>query len=347
MNTLRNIALFTLLLACQPFPTAQAALPIDLEVATEPGLPLAAPQQWAQLLGQLDLGSVRLRPAVGGETATLTPLETSLGTRYQLLAVLSRRGELVLPDRRFAAHQRPALQQYFQQLPLQAAHHAQPRGRFGLTEIQFQKLYAELSAPVGFSTLSLSASEVAARLLRSLATPVTRDPVASTANPKLTVELQAVSTGTALAYVLRCEGRALSPEQTPGEPLQLRIVAADSAAEVWPVGWKLGTSSRQVAPQLYQPRTIELSGFTLASALTALAPALRLPVLYDDWILTQAQIDPAKIEVALPGKRTLLKSALGKLASQARLADELRVDELGQPFLWLTRFGKNSPTAVE
>jgi len=129
--------------------------------------------------------------------------------------------------------------------------------------------------------------------------------------------------------------------------LRLSIERYDSKRESWPVGWKPAVSSRQSAPQLFELRNIEINGFTLAQALTALQPALKMPVIMDDWVLQQRQIDPSKIEVSLPKKRTFLKSAIGKLLSQGRLAEEVRVDEQGQPFLWVTQFGKNSRPATK
>jgi hypothetical protein len=149
-----------------------------------------------------------------------------------------------------------------------------------------------------------------------------------------------------LAYALRCEGLMLLPEQLPGEPLRLRIAPYDSQQESWPVGWKPAVSSRQSAPQLYKLRSIEINGFTLAQALTALQPALKLPVILDQWVLQRSQIEPSKIQVSYPKKRTFLKAVVGRLLSQARLAEEVRVDELEQPFLWVTRFGKASPTLL-
>ena len=341
-------------------PTAVgAALPIDLVVAMEPGTPLTAPQEWTRLLGRMDLGTVQVRGIRSGERPEIKERKLGKTTRYRLLAVLNRRNELVLPERKFRVRDRHALQKYLEQLPAQTAYHAEERGRFGLTEKQFRQVFAELSQPVGFSTVGKSAEEIRARLEKTLTVPVVhlespslrdgalRDGGASLSGKPLAVELQNLSTGTALAYVLRCEGLALRPEQLPGESLRLSIGAIDSKQESWPIGWKPAVSSRQSAPQLYEFRNIEINGFTLAQALTALQPALKLPVVMDDWILQRQQIDPSKIQVSHPKKRTFLKSVVGKLLSQARLAEEVRVDEQEQPFLWVTRFGKESLRATK
>ena len=351
--TLRSLTAFAWLLAIPSI--VGAALPIDLEVALEPGTPLTAPQEWARLLGRMDLGRVQLRSIRSGERPKVEERKLGKTTRYQVLAVLNRKNELMLPKRRFRVGDRHALQKYLEQLPGQTAYHAEDRGRFGLTEKQFRQVYAELSQPVGFSTVGKSASEVAARFEKTLTVPadhlertfLRNNGVALRNGKPLAVELQNLSTGTALAYVLRCEGLALWPEQLPGKPLRLRIGAYDSEQESWPVGWKPAVSAKRAAPQLYKFRNIEINGFTLTQALTALQPALKIPVILDDWVLGKRQIDPKTIKVSLPKKRTFLKSAVGQLVSQARLIEEVRVDELEQPFLWVTRFGKDSLPATK
>ncbi|MGI9428111.1 MAG: hypothetical protein ACR2NM_05595 [Bythopirellula sp.] len=349
MNTLRITTIFCLALtivAALP-PSLGAALPIDLEVATVPGTPLSAPQEWARALGRMDLGSVRLRGVRGDEQPKLEPRQVGSSTRYRLLAILNRSNELVLPKRRFRYSERAALQKYLKQLPAQAAYHAQQRGRFGLTEKQFRQVYAELSQPIGFSTLGKTPAEIITRTAKTMASPLQRAGTTLRNGTPLTIELRSFSTGTALAYVLRTAGLALYPEQLPGKELNLTIATYDTSREAWPVGWKPAVSSRQSAPQLYERRNIEIAGFSLTQTLDALQPALKIPVVMDRWILEQQQLDPSKIQVTLAKKRTFLKSALGKLLSQAKLAEEVRVDELEQPFLWITRFGKNSPTATQ
>ena len=343
--TTEHCVALALLLASQS--VAWAALPIELEIAMQPGTPLTAPQEWAQLLGKMDLASVRLRGIRAGDRPHLEAASRGSGTRYRLLGVLNQHNELVLPERRFRIHDRQALKKHFQQLPAQAAYNSQPRGRFGLTEKQFRQVYTELSQPVGFSTLGKTAGDVLLRIEKALSVPVIgADQLSLLDGKPLQAELHDLSAGTALAFALRQAGWMLLPEQLPGQTLRLSIAPFDHRAEPWPVGWKPSVSSRQSAPQLFELRNIEIKGFTLNQALTALGPALRITVITDGWVLEQQQIDPSKIQVSLPKKRTYLKSAVGAILSQARLAEEVRVDELEQPFLWVTRFGKESRPAM-
>ncbi|MEM8947202.1 MAG: hypothetical protein AAGD11_18660 [Planctomycetota bacterium] len=326
----------------------EAALPIDLEVAQESGVPLTAPQSWASTLGRLDLGSVRLRSARGGERPQIKVTKLGSSNRYRVVGILTARNELVLPERRFRLNDRKGMETYFQRLPAQADHDQDERGRFGLTEAQFREIYAEFAKPTGFSTTEFGVAEIVRHAEQQLFSFVHSEGVTGLRSDRtLPVELHRLSLGTTLAYALRCEGLMLRPEQLPGESLRIVIEPYNAKRDSWPIGWKPAVSSRRSAPQLYEKRNIEIQGFTLSQALSALGPALQMPVVIDQWILRQQDIDPSQVDVVLPKKRTYLKSAVGKLLSQGRLAEEVRVDELDQPFLWVTRFGKNSPQATK
>ena len=130
----------------------------------------------------------------------------------------------------------------------------------------------------------------------------------------------------------------------PGE-LHLEVAAYERDAEVWPIGWKPEGSPRELSPQLYEALNIEIENYTLATALTALGPRLQVPVIMDQWILDRLEIRPAEIQVKLPKKKTTLKSAVDRMLSQARLAGEIRTDDSGAPFLWVTQYGADSRPA--
>ena len=325
--------------------TAWAVLPIELEVATQPGISLTAPQHWSSLLGQMNLARVRLRGIQAGDTPRIEKVEFPGGDRYRILAILNSREQLVFPERRFSAGDRKSLQDYLRKLPTEAK--SEPLGRFDLTEKQFTNVFAALSQPVDYSTEGESLLKLLARMESSLTIPVKWQPGTRTRSPvALTSELQSLSSGTALAISLRAGGMSFRPALSDGEQLHLVIEVYRRDREVWPVGWKSEASPRQIAPQLYKARTIEIGRNTLTQALDALHPRLKVPVILDQWILDQRRIDPDQITVVQRRRKTYLKGVVDRLLSQARLAGDLRVDEQGEPFLWVTQYGKDSPRTV-
>lgn len=328
--------------------SVRAAEPIEIEVAAVPGAPMQELQTWARVLGRMDLARVTLRAARGNEQPEVTTSEYGGVTRYKVRALLSRNNELVLPGGRFSLGDSAKLSQHLHDLPDSLDEASIERGRFGLTEDDFAKLLHGFSETVDESTVDAPRNAWLQRQAGQLPAPCEWSPVARRAladDRPLGIDLKGLSRGAALAIALRQQGLALFPQQHRREPLKLRIDALADLGNAWPVGWKPAKSARQVIPQAYEATTVEIANYSLAQALAALEKPLGARIVYDPWALTKNDIDPTKFEVNVPRKKLLIKSAVGACLSQARLSGELRVDEAGTVFYWVTRFGELSPRA--
>jgi hypothetical protein len=328
----------------------QAALPIELEVAAQSDAPFAAMQDWHKVLAEMDLASVRLRGARGAEEPSIKSRELAGSMRFELLGVLNRKNELVLPGGRFGLGDRTKLKQFFEGLPARHAEAGVERGRFGLTREQFEVVFRDLSRQVTESTVDGSPRELLPALTKDFNLQV-RGAVEMKAKlreaPPIRAQLQGLSTGTALAAVLRVAGLQFVPKQYGSEPLVLYVEPLDAAKESWPVGWAPPGSPRSLAPAIYQIRNIEIGNYTLAAGLQALGPLLEMPLVTDEYTIAARAIDPAQIKVKFPRSKTYIRRAVDSILSQGRLAGELRIDEAGKPFYWVTQFGKDSPRATK
>ncbi len=324
---------------------AAAEVAIDIEVVTAPGVAITAPQEWAARLGKLGLDRVQIRSA-RGEEKPATKMNDA-GTRVEVLAVLTKGDVLVLPQRKFRVSQLGELREYFETLPEQITEEGIVRGPFRLTEQEFYTVMADMAKPLASFTKGITSHEMLAHCAKKFGLRIewtaSAYPLLQSGKP-IVVELNGFASGTALAIALRRDGLTLRPKHVPGG-LQLVIEPYKRGKEVWPVGWKVDKTPRQLAPKLYESLSIEIEGYTLATALNALAPRLTVPVVMDEWILDELNIDPAKVPVKLPAKKRFFKSALDGLFSQARLACELRIDDAGMPFLWGTQYGPDSRPA--
>jgi hypothetical protein len=343
MNKLARKACYVLAaIAMYCGPAWAAEMAVDIEVIMAPGVPITAPQEWAERLGKLGLDRVQIRSARGDEKPS-TKLNDA-GTRVAAVALLTAKNELILPQRKFRASQLGELRGFFEKLPQQIAEEGIVRGPFRLTEDEFRVVMNDLEKPLAISSEGKTTRELVEHCQTKFRLPVQVSTAAgailSTGQP-LSAELSEFASGTALAIALRRDGLTLRPEQVSGG-LRLVIEPYERGKEVWSVGWKAEETPRQIAPHLYAQLKIEIEGFTLATALTALAPRINVPVVMDDWVLKQLEIDPAKVQVKVPSRKTYLKGALDRIFSQARLACDLRVDDHGKPFLWGTQFGPDS-----
>jgi hypothetical protein len=144
---------------------------------------------------------------------------------------------------------------------------------------------------------------------------------------------------------LRTAGLLLAPVATDGQPVTLRVVALAPNQQCWPTGWKPAGSPRTLVPAMYRFTTVEIEDYPLEQALEALAPHAGIPLVVDAHMVARRRIDMAA-KVKYPAEKTYIRRALDRILAQGRLAGELRVDEAGRPFYWITQWGPESPRAV-
>ena len=132
---------------------ARAAPPIELELATERGLQITAPQQWLQLLTSLGIENVRIRAANPADKPAVDNRGTAEKPRYHVVGILTASEELRLPGGTFRAIERQTLSDFFARLSADGPESlTAPRGRFDLTEKDFTAAHANLAQPVDFAT---------------------------------------------------------------------------------------------------------------------------------------------------------------------------------------------------
>lgn len=343
-----------LVLALSHVAFAAAAPPIELELVTERGLQITAPQEWLQLLAGIGIEHVQIRGGDGGEPK-VTNRGTARAANYQVVGVLTSRGQLRLPGGTFTKADRGRLKDYFEKLGADGADAVTaPHVRFGLTEKELTAVLADLAQPIDFETKGLTPRAFLDRLQTKLSLKSSVDAEAEqtmrTAAPAID-ELKNVAGGTALAITLRNCGLAMRPEKKRGQPVAYHIVAAGPGLirdrmlgkmtapdmQYWPIGWEPEKSPGETSPSLFQTRSAEIDGYSLEEALGAIGPLLKIPMYFDRASLKAHQIEPGKIQVKLPRTKSTYKRVIDRVLSQAHLVSEIRVDEAGVPFLWITR----------
>jgi hypothetical protein len=332
-----------------------AGPPIELELVTERGVQITAPQEWLQLLTGIGIEHVQIRGGGEGDQPKVTNRGSGRTASYQVIGVLTSRGQLRLPGGTFTKADRSRLKDYFAQLGADGADAVTaPHIRFGLTEKELTAVLADLAQPIDFETKGLTPRAFIDRLQTKLSFKPSVDAEAEqamrTAAPAID-ELKNVSAGTALAIALRNCGLVMRPEKKRGLPIAYHIAEAGPDLlrartlgkmtapdmQYWPVGWEPEKSPGEMAPALFQARNAEIDGYSLEEALGAIGPLLKIPMYFDRAALKAHQIDPAKIQVKLARTKTTYKRVIDRILSQAHLASEIRNDEAGMPFLWITR----------
>jgi hypothetical protein len=319
----------------------QAAPPVDLELATEGGLQITAPQRWLQLFTNLGIENVRIRSAGPGDEPKATNRGSDARPRYHVVGILTAHEVLLLPGGTFRATDRTKLRDYFDRLAAEGSEAlTAPRGRFGFTERQLLALHAELAQPLDSPTAGEQPADILAKLQPKLGMSLVVDDTAQAAihaGEPFPDDLRGLTIGTGLAIVLRNYGLAIFPEQPRGEPVRLRIAPLDENSDAWPIGWDPERPPSEVAPVLMESLNVEIANYTLRETLDAIGPRVKIPLLVDHHALAKHGIDLNQVQVKIPQTRTFYKRILDRALAKAHLAGQLRIDEAGTPLLWITR----------
>ena len=212
---------------------------------------------------------------------------------------------------------------------------------FGLTVSQLVALSEKLAKPVDFSTQGKPLADVAGTMINGSGIKVVRDrrAKASLASDELvTQEFEGMAIGTALAAVTKPYGLVLEPGRKQGEAVEIQIKSAQDSNESWPIGRKPKQAPVMVAPKLFQKMPIGIKNFPLDKVLAAFQKKAQMPIIFDREVLARKGIDVAKTKVSINHKDGVLALMISRLLRQSKpkMSYELRVDDAGKTFLWIT-----------
>ncbi|NLS93910.1 MAG: hypothetical protein GXX96_17245 [Planctomycetaceae bacterium] len=311
---------------------------VELELAVEEGVPITGRQEWLQRLAGAGIEGFRIRSSRPGDQPKIDRRGTAEAPSFAVTGIITANDEVVVPGARFRASQMGELAAWLRDLSELGPPDERPtKVAFGLVAEDFERLQADLAPPLGFNTQGLSRAEVIRQAAKVLSTPLSADSrLAEPLSKDIVAEdLSALSRGTALAYVLRSPGLCLVPGGKSGSP-SLSIVEAKPDMEIWPIGWAPEKPERDIKPELFELRDVNVSGVPVTTVLEAVGKRLEMPVLLDHNATARHGLEPAKVIANLQPSRSSYSIMLRKVLFQARLKGELRLDDGDRPFLWVT-----------
>lgn len=327
------------LVALAAAPTfVRAAGRVELQVFVDERAPVTARHDWLRELSRTGIGNLRIRAKQPGDQLGIETRGTEGLPVYVVTGALMPGNELVVPGARFRLTEATRLARWLDDLAQQGPPaQREQKTALGLAASQFERVHQELAQPVGFSTKDATRREVVDRISKRLQLPLRIEPGAAAAlgTDPVSAELEDLSCGTALAYALRAPGMCLVPRPAAAG-VELAVVASQAGREIWPIGWEPEKPLPQLVPGLYEFLNVNVQNVSIATVLDAISQRAKLPVLIDQNALARHSLDPGKATANLPQSRTTYSLALRKILFQGGLKHEVRVDEAGKPFLWIT-----------
>ena len=313
---------------------------IELEIAASRFEPVETQQRWMQMLSEVGADRVRSKTS-GTGTVKITETELSGSVRIKIQGAIDK-GKLVLPGKSFSIRQKSAIADYIKGIRDDGANVSLAEKKaFGLTSQQLVDVNKALQAKLNFKTIGMDAGEFLSKAGRKTGMRMVMDDAARSAvKGRETVldELEGFSVGTSIASVARTLGLVLVPKRAQGQPVMLHLVDYRSADEFWPIGWPGNKLGRSSLPTMYEKFPIEIRNAPLDQALKAVRVRAKVPVLFDHNSMAIAEIDLTKSNVTYVKDSSNYINLLTKILNQTkpRMDFEIRIDENGKPFLWLS-----------
>ncbi len=314
------------------------AAPVELEVFTDERVPITGRQEWLRQLSEVGVNYLRIRAKQADDKVGIEVRGAGADRVCVVTGMLDSKNELVLPGGRYSLNQAAAAARWLRAVGQRGSDKPSGQAAVGRSAQPFERLRKELAAPLELATRGKDRAEVARQIVAGLAIPVRLDASALDAMQGNTVaeELTGLSVGTALAAVLRPAGLCLVPRAGALGRGEFAVAPWRGAPEAWPVGWPPEKPVPDVLPTLFESFNANIENVPVDRVLDALGQRLKVPILYDHRAMARHGVDTAKATVRSPKSRTTYHNLLRKVLSQARLTYEVRVDEAGQPFVWVT-----------
>ena len=297
-------------------------------------------QQWQQALAAAGVQNFRLRGGQEGDKPSIEVGGTEQAPLYKVNAVLVR-DELMVPGGRFRRSECKKLAAWLDDLAKRGLPEKREKvAAFGLTASQLQKVNADLAKAVGFSTKGMTRSEAVNKIAGQLGLSLKIEGELADGDDKIEEELSAFSSGTALACILRPIGSCLVPRESDGETLLSYAVDRKCNLDQapWPVGWPAEGQSAEGPAEIVrvpQRECLRRHGDqSLAGSRQATQSAGDL----------RSQRTGSAWHRARQGDRflhpqqaaRLATASLRKMLGKIKLKFEVRVDEAGKAFLWIS-----------
>lgn len=335
----RCLCVVAALLAAQAVQAADAPPRVALDLTTERDFPITGAQEWTKLLGDLGISNVRIHSGGSAEIKVDETKPSRGGRSFRVFGVLHANGSLEVPGGNFKTSDRAAIKQWLAKLGADGREAlVVEQGPFGLLPSHLEKINDDLQQVVSTTTKDEAALDVVRTIGKQLKYPLRfeRGAEAVLKAARLGDDLQGLSAGAALAAACRAGGLTIAPGREAQGGLQYAIARGQRGKPGWPIGRDVGSQAPRVLPGLFDEAAVEISETPLVDVLAAVSAQLETKLLVDRYALADQQIALGELVANLPAKRTTYGLVLRRVLGKARLTYELRVDERGRPFLWVT-----------
>ncbi|MFT5299323.1 MAG: hypothetical protein ACI87E_000272 [Mariniblastus sp.] len=313
---------------------------VFLSISADTKARVGSQQEWIEMLQGVGADRVSSKTARLG-IAGVKETETTRGTVVSVTGFIEGT-KLKLPGGTFSLRDKAGIRNLIQKIRDDGARVALAEKKaFGLTSEQLVYLHQKFAQRVDFSTKGQNAGEVIGKLVAKSGINLVLDPAARAAasgDEVVSEELNGMSIGMALATIARPLGLVVEPKREQGKPIEVHLLDSTRSTENWPIGWPIEQPPVSVEPKLFVQIPIQIQNFPLEDVLKALEKRAKVPFFFDHNSMAREGIELADVKVTVASKKIAILTAVSRALKQTKpkMFYEIRLDETGKPFLWLS-----------
>src|SRR5687768_3473165 len=157
------------LVLLSPLSILAAPPTVDLELVTQPGLPIDAPQKWINMMRDMGLSNVRIRGGEQGDKTEVRKLGTEDKPHYSVTGIITAGNVLKLPGATIRLNDKSGLNNWIAKLQDGGDEGVRAKKvAYGLTATEMVAVHDAVKGVVDFDTKGMPTGEVVKKIVKQI-----------------------------------------------------------------------------------------------------------------------------------------------------------------------------------
>ncbi len=327
--------------ADEPAPPSRT-LEVEVLIQSQPSYRINA-QEWGRVFQQLGY-SVKFREPRAGEAPRIEDLDKDDFIATRVVAAMAADGSIRIGKQKFDTETTQPLISALEEIRKHGAKGPPDSSpTWGLTDDQFKDVVQLLAAPVE-NPVELQSSILAIESIglpgnmKMKFTDAAREQALGKkpASAAETIELKGFTKGSAIAIVLTQYGLGFRPRYVAPGHFDIEIDRGDESSNMWPVGWKPEQSFSEILPAYFRAIPLDVEDVNINALAGAISEKIAVPHFSSAHVLKSKGLDIDTLKYTRRNDRISPARLLTAVGDKMDLGFDIRVDEAGKMFLWVT-----------
>ena len=323
---------------------ARRTLDLEVLIQSQPSYRIKS-QEWGRVFQELGY-SVKFREPRAGEAPRVEDRDREGSQATHVVAAMAADGSIRIGNQQFNIEKTEPLTMVLEEIRRHGAKGPPNKSpTWGLTDEQFKEVIQLLGLPVESpvelqsSILAIESMGLPAHMRMKFTAAAAARQQAAANRPESapeTLELQGMTKGSAIAIVLAQYGLGFRPKYVAPGQYDIEIDCGDESNNLWPIGWKPEQSFSEILPAYFRAIPLDVEDVEVDALVSAIAVKIEVPYFSSAYALTAKGLDINALKYTRKDDRISPARLLTAVGDKLDLGFDVRVDEAGKLFLWVT-----------